>query len=319
VPSAVDTTIEGLSETCRFAIGASCAVATVAIWAGWLVAMRLGVTTRLSAADPTALRFVTVGAVLLPVVLRNGIALDRLGWTGLLAVVIGMGAPQILLVGVGLLFAPVAHAGALYQGVVPLAAACLAAVVLQEWSLPSHLVGLVLILIGAAMLGGFAVVSNGGRQSIGDLLFVTAAVLVACFTVAIRRARLSGMHAAAIAAVASLLIYVPVYFIFIEDGLFRVPVADLVFQALYQGVLTAAISLTLYGHAIRLFGAAKAAAFIALAPVMATLMAIAVLNEWPAPIDWAVITLITVGVYLAGGGPLPRRRSWVRYCDRSKS
>jgi drug/metabolite transporter (DMT)-like permease len=56
-----------------------------------------------------------------------------------------------------------------------------------------------------------------------------------------------------------------------------------------------------------LLGASRAAAFIALAPVMATLMAVAVLGERPAPPDWAAIAIISVGVYLAGGGPLPRR------------
>jgi len=306
VPSEADQTIEDLSETRRFVIGASCAVATVAIWAGWLVAMRFGITTRLSAADLAALRFATAGLVLLPVVLRNGIAVDRLGWVGLIAIVIGAGAPQVLLVGFGLLFAPVAHAGALFQGVVPLATACLAAVALRERSASAQRLGLVLIVVGALTIGGFDVSSIGGRQSIGDLLFLTAAVLVAGYTVAIRHARLSGLHAAAIAAVGSLLIYVPVYLIFIEDGLFTVPVADLVFQALYQGVLTAAVSFALYGNAVWLLGASSAAAFIALAPVMATLMAIAVLDEWPTPIDWAAIMLITVGVYLAGGAPWPR-------------
>jgi drug/metabolite transporter (DMT)-like permease len=305
VPKQIDRTIEGLSETRQFVVGASCAVATVAIWAGWLVAMRFGVMTRLSAADLTALRFATAGAVLLPVVLRNGIAVDQLGWAGFIAIVIGAGAPQILLVGLGLLFAPVAHAGALYQGVVPLATVCLAAVVLKERSALPQRIGLAAILVGAFMIGGFGASNIGGRQIIGDLLFLAAAVLVACYTVTIRRARLNGTHAAAIAAVASLLIYVPIYLIFIEDGLLRVPAADLVFQALYQGVLTAAVSLALYGNAIRLLGASRAAAFIALAPVMATLMAVAILGERPSPVDWAAIIFITAGVYLAGGGPLP--------------
>jgi drug/metabolite transporter (DMT)-like permease len=311
VPDEAAKINEDLSETRRFVIGASCAVATVVIWAGWLVTMRFGVTTRLSAADLTALRFATAGVILLPVVLRNGIALDRLGWAGFVAIVIGLGAPQVLLVGFGLLFAPVAHSGALFQGVVPLATACLAAVVLREWSVSSQKVGLVLILVGALLVGGFGASSLGGRQSIGDVFFLMAAVLVACFTVAIRRARLSGLHAAAIAAVASLLIYVPVYLIFIEDGLFKVPVVDLVFQALYQGVLTAAVSFALYGHAIRLLGASRAAAFIALAPVMATLLAVAVLGERPSPLDWSAIMIIAVGVYLAGGGPLPWARGRV--------
>jgi drug/metabolite transporter (DMT)-like permease len=307
VRNAAAETNEDSSETRRFVIGAGCAIATVSIWAGWLVAMRFGVTTHLSAADLTALRFATAGVVLLPVVVRNGIALDRLGWAGFIAIVIGAGAPQVLLVGFGLLFAPVAHSGALFQGVVPLATACLAAVVLQERSVSLQRLGLVLILVGALMVGGFDLSGIGGRQGIGDLLFLMAAALVACFTVAIRRARLSGLHAAAIAAVASLLIYVPVYLVFIEDGLLRAPVGDLVFQAFYQGVLTAALSFALYGHAIRLLGASRAAAFIALAPVMATLLAVGVLGERPSPMDWAAIMIIAVGVYLAGGGPLPRR------------
>jgi drug/metabolite transporter (DMT)-like permease len=80
-----------------------------------------------------------------------------------------------------------------------------------------------------------------------------------------------------------------------------------VFQALYQGVLTAAISLALYGRAIRLLGASNAAAFVALGPIIAALTAIPALGEWPSNIAWAAILMITTGVYLASGGPL---RGW---------
>jgi drug/metabolite transporter (DMT)-like permease len=130
----------------------------------------------------------------------------------------------------------------------------------------------------------------------------------ACYTVAIRRARMDGLHAAAIAAVVSLLFYLPVYLAFFENGLFHVPMVDLVFQALYQGVLVAAVSLALYGRAIRLLGASNAAAFVALGPIMATLMAIPVLGEWPSSVAWVAILIIATGVYLASGGPLPATR-----------
>jgi len=91
--------------------------------------------------------------------------------------------------------------------------------------------------------------SLGGRQSIGHLLFLSATCMTACYTVAIRHARIDGLHAVAIAAVVSLLVYLPVYLAFFENGLFNVPLADLAFQALYQGVLTATVSLSLYGPA----------------------------------------------------------------------
>jgi drug/metabolite transporter (DMT)-like permease len=266
--------------------------------------MRLGVSTTLTAPDLAALRFATAGTLLLPVLWRRGLAIDRLGWAGLGAVVIGAGAPVALVIGVGLRFAPVAHAGALFQGIVPLAVACLAGPVLSERLTPMRRIGLLLVLIGGVIMGGLGFTSLGSRQTIGDVLFVTAAGMWAVYTVSIRRAGIDGLHAAAIAAVGSLLIYLPLYLIFLEQGLFQVPVADLVFQALYQGVLTAAVSLALYGQAIRLLGASNAAAFVALGPIMATLMGIPALGEWPSRVEWLSIIVIATGVYLTSGADL---------------
>jgi drug/metabolite transporter (DMT)-like permease len=287
-------------------------VIAVAIWAGWLVMMRLGVTTTLSASDLIALRFAIAGPLLLPVVIRRGLAIDQLGWPGFIAVVFGAGAPQLLVVGAGLSFAPVAHASALYQGVVPLAVACLASLVLRERLAAIRKIGLSFALIGAFMIGGVGLSSLGGRQSIGHLLFLAAAGMVAGYTVAIRRTRIDGLHAAAIAAVASLMIYLPLYAAFLEDEPFKAPAMDLVVQALYQGVLTAAVSLALYGRAIRVLGASNAAVFVALGPIMAALMAIPVLGEWPSRTDWIAIILVATGVYLSSGGPFPR---WIAHPD----
>ena len=305
MPNQLGPPAASLSGAGQFVIGASCAITAVAIWAGWLVMMRLGVTTRLSATDLTALRFAIAGPALAPIVLRRGLAIDRLGWAGFAAVVTGAGAPVVLVIGMGFRFAPVAHAGVLYQGMVPLAVACLATVVLQERIVAIRKVGLVLVLGGGLMIAGLDILSLGGRQSIGDLLFLSATCMTAGYTVAIRRAQVDGLHAAAIGAVCSLLIYLPCYLAFLENGLFSVPLGDLVFQALYQGVLTAAISLALYGHAIRLLGASNAAAFVALGPTMAALMAIPALGEWPTSVTWVAIAIITAGVYLASGCPLP--------------
>jgi drug/metabolite transporter (DMT)-like permease len=297
--------IKGPAREWQFVIGAVCAIAAVVIWAGWLVMMRIGVTSTLTAFDLTALRFAVAGVVLLPVVLRRGLAFNRLGWPGFTAVVIGAGAPVPLLVGVGLSFAPVAHASVLTYGISPLIVACLAAIALKERLVPIRKSGLVLVGLGGLVIGGLGISSFSGRQSIGHLLFLTAACLWACYAVAIRRARLDGLHAAAIAAVASLLVYVPLYLTFIDNRLLEVSSTDLVGQAFYQGVVTAVVSLALFGRSIMLLGASKAAAFVALVPVFAALMAIPALGEWPTSIDWLAIGMITAGVYLASGAPVP--------------
>jgi drug/metabolite transporter (DMT)-like permease len=36
-------------------------------------------------------------------------------------------------------------------------------------------------------------------------------------------------------------------------------------------------------------------------------MAIPILGEWPTLIDWVAIMLISIGVYVVSGGPVPRR------------
>ena len=121
-----------------------------------------------------------------------------------------------------------------------------------------------------------------------------------------RRARLDGLHAAAISAVGSALLYLPVYWALPSTSIAQASWFDIGLQAFVQGILTAIISLMLYGKAVSILGASSGAAFAALGPAMTALMAIPVLGEWPQRHDWAAIVLISAGVYIVSGGPLPR-------------
>src|SRR5215470_15934903 len=289
--------------TSRYVRGALSGIAAVTIWAGWIVAARLGVKTSLTPWDIAAIRFAVAGVILAPVLLRRGFALDRLGWARLSAIVIGGGAPMVLVAGAGLLYAPAAHGGALFPGVMPLMVAMLASIVLRERFSVARRVGLLLILGGVLAILGSAGARIGSPENVGHALFVAAAVLWACYTVAMRSAGLDGLHAAAIAAGASLVVYVPVFAVFAPGNLGHAPLRDVAVQAIVQGVLTAVVSLVLYGYAVTLLGAASGAAFGALCPVITALLAIPILGERPGPGDWIGIGLISLGVYFVSGGP----------------
>jgi drug/metabolite transporter (DMT)-like permease len=278
------------------------------MWAAWVVAVRLGIRTSLKPWDITAIRFGVAGLILLPYLLKKGLAVDRLGRWGLAAIVLGGGAPMVLLAYGGLLFAPAAHAATLYTALIPVYVAILAAVVLGEAFTVAKRIGLVLIVTGVFGIVWGAGGTIGSRQNIGHALFISAGILWACYTVALRKARLEGLHAAAIAAVASLITYVPVYTIVFGTSLFDAPWRDLALQAFVHGVLVAVISLLLYGRAINLLGASSGSAFAALAPAITAILAIPILGEWPATSDWIAMVLISVGVYIASGGLLPARR-----------
>lgn len=291
----------------EYAIGALCGLAAAAIWAGWIVVARLGLRTSLTPWDIAALRFGVGGLLLLPCLLRKGLAIERLGWVGLAALVVGCGAPMVLLVNAGLLFAPAAHAGGLFSGVVPLMVALLAAPILHEAFTSGKRVGFALILAGIIGFVWSAGATFGTGQNIGHLMFIGGAFVWACYTVAMRRARLDGLHAAAIAAVGNLVFYLPVYVVVAGAGIVEAPLTDIALQAFVQGFLTAVISLLLYGRAVSILGASSGAAFPALCPAMTAIMAIPILGEWPSPMDWITIILISAGVYLVSGAPLPGR------------
>src|SRR5262245_64810233 len=112
--------------------GAIYGLSAVCIWAAFIVVSRLGVRTSLTPWDVAAIRFAVAGMLLLPYLIGRGLALDRLGWIGVAAVVMGCGAPMVLLVNAGLLFAPAAHGGALFPWLMPLLLALLAAAILGE-------------------------------------------------------------------------------------------------------------------------------------------------------------------------------------------
>src|SRR5215472_17887400 len=138
-------------------------------------------------------------------------------------------------------------------------------------------IGLVLIVTGVLGIVWGAGGAIGSRQNIGHAMFIAAGLLWACYTVAMRKARLDGLHAAAIAAVASLITYVPAYAIIFGTGLLNAPWHDLALQAFVHGLLTAVISLMLYGRAVSILGASNGSAFAALAPVMTAILAIPIL------------------------------------------
>lgn len=140
-------TLTGERTTTEYARGAMFGLAAVSIWAGNIVVAGLGLRSSLTPWDIAAIRFAVAGLILVPYLMRRGLALDRLGWIGLAALVLG-GAPTVLLANAGLLFAPASHAGALFPGVMPLMVAVLAAAVLKEAFTPQKRVGFALIATG---------------------------------------------------------------------------------------------------------------------------------------------------------------------------
>ncbi len=291
-------------------LGLAWGLFAISIWVSWMLATRWGVRSSLSFWDLTALRFASAGLILLPVALHRGldprrIAPGRSGWLLWAAMIAGAGVVYQLFAASAFLFAPISHGSVMLPGTMPLFVALLSVLLLGEKIAPSRRWGYLLIPLGVICLASAGFAHGEGGEWRGQLLFMLSAFLWASYTIAMRKSGLSPLDAAAQVCVWSAIFYLPLYAWFAADGLARASWGEIAFQTLVQGVLSSVVSLVAYNRALQLLGASRGAALASLVPVLATLFAIPLLGEWPAPLDWLGVAVISTGVYLATGGPLP--------------
>lgn len=275
-------------------------LATVTIWAVWAVATRHAVTNELSPAALGLIRFGVPALVLSPFAWRAGLlpkGLSPLHGLGLL----GSGAPFFLIIGFGMQFAPTAEIGPLLPGTMPLFVALLGWAVFGEHLTRMRVAGFALILLGVACIGGYGLLMTGNGAWRGHLLLLSGAFMWGVYTHAYRRSGLSALQAAALIALWSTLMLAP----FGGPDLVRAVGNGLggavVLQAVVQGLLSGVVGIVLYGIAIDRLGASRAAALSPLSLVLAALLAVPVLGEFPDVPAMIGITAATLGVVLASG------------------
>jgi drug/metabolite transporter (DMT)-like permease len=284
-------------------IGVLWALLTVTIWGAWPSVTRLSVTQTMTPQDLVALRYAIGGLILLPFLVRHAGKIPRRGWYDGVVLAVCQGAPLALLVTIGVQFAPASHMVSLSPGPLALFAALLGYLFFNEMISGSRKLGLVLIVVGALLMAGVSLKTFADDTWKGDLLFISAGFMGSIYAVRMRHSGLSAMQGAAFISVYSMVFYLPLYaWFWLHSGqLGHAAAGELLFQAFYQGVLMGAVALFSFSRAIVILGAARAAAFISLVPVLGTLLGYAILGEIPSASEAFAIVAISLGVLLAAG------------------
>ena len=277
-------------------------LAAALIGGAWQVVTRQSTTTTIAPADLAILRYGIPALVLLPVLWRTGLWPKRVPRRVLFTMLAGAGLPFGLLAMAGTRFAPAAHMGVLMAGASPLFAAGLAWALWRDRPGRSRLAGLACLALGVALLGGSALLgaSPAGAWR-GDAMFLLAALLWAGFTLSFQRTGLTAWQGASLVNAWSCLCLAPWLLWRGEVLLITAPLRDLLFQAVWQGVLAGLLGLWSFSIAISRLGAARAASFGALAPVVATLGGWWWLGDAPSALELAAVALAVLGVALVSG------------------
>lgn len=260
---------------------------------------RYAVRHGLSAFDLVFFRFAIGGLLLLPFFIRRGApTCIGIGWGRGFLLAMTSGAPITLLMSVGVTLAPAAHGAALGPGTVTVVGFVYAAVVAGIRPPRIVVVGFGFVLLGLATVAIAGTESGSTSVVLGDLCFFVTGLLWGFYPVLLHRWRVGGMEGAAICAVLSL-VYVPIYFAFLEPRLLQASLGLVLFQALYQGVMNSIVALWLWGQGVKVLGASGTQYFPPLIPVIGAAAAVPILGEWPGPIQAAGIVLIVGGLALS--------------------
>lgn len=287
-------------------VGFFWAVLSVTIFAGWFVVTRFSVTRQLQIWDITALRFAIGAVVLAPVLVRRWSSLPVGTWWRGLVLSALWGVPFVLLLALGLKLTSAATASSVAPTLMPVFAGTFAWMFLRERQGGRRWIGYAAILAGVGLLVLAGAVAHGPPSLAGLGALATASAMWAIYTLVFRASGLKAIEAAALICIWSSVLFLPVY---VFGGLSSLSLAtpgEIALQAIYQGVLVSCVALITFNRAVALLGAGGATATIALLPGIATLLAVPILGETPAPTELAAVVVIVAGVLLASRQPKVR-------------
>lgn len=290
----------------RLAIGFAFGTLSAVIWGVQSVVSRQSVVDGLSAGDVTILRFLAAALVLLPFAIARlkPFPVGKLGWKRALILTAIVGPSYSLILVGGAHFAPALHSSVISPGLIPVATALLAVFVLGDRISPLRVIGLAIIVAGIAVFSFEAMANTPTREGawIGDLLFVLIAVLWSVFGLLARRWGADAVEVTMATCLLSVPL-LPLLALVQPVNLLQVPLPAIALQALYQGVLVGAVALFLYTEAVAILGAARAALFLPLVPVVTALSGAALLGERASGLEIAGMALAVTGMVVALKAP----------------
>lgn len=274
-------------------IAAGCG--TVLCFVAMLVAGRLGATTdALTIYDLAGLRMGVAAFLAAPFLLRAypwGV-----GMRPHIVVAFFGGAPFVLLIFGGMIFAPVGHAAVMMNGALPVFAALVTWVWIGERPGRWQWAGIAAIVVGVAAVGWDAVTGGVPGQWRGHLMFLGASVFAALWYTGMRAWRLSVIQSIAALLVTNALIYVPIWLLFLPTGLWTAPLLDIALQVVVHGVFGAFLCILGHAYSVKTIGPTRQAAIMSGAPALALFVAIPTLGEIPSALNIGGAVLVTAGI-----------------------
>lgn len=284
------------------ALGLAAALATVTIWAAFLLVTRFAVQSSFTVEEILILRIVPGALVMAPVMWRLGVMPRGQSWPRAAMLMVGASAVFPFVVSKGLAYAPASDGGALAPGMLPFWTALAAYALAGEIPGPRRRLGLAMILAGAVLVSLWQIAVGADDYTWkGHLMFLTGSGFWAVYSVIFRQSGLSPLRGLVIGLFWGTLLITPLLLASGNVSFTTSSLGDILVMIVLQSFIIGILAMFLFGYAVQILGAAETAAFGALTPVLALLGGVAFLGEAVTPLKVVGVALVAAGVLLASG------------------
>ena len=260
-------------------------VITMCIWGGFTISSRLSAQWGISAWDITALRFALAFCILMPILIYKKDTAFLWKKEPFILAMIG-GVIYCLTSYSAFHYVPAAHAAIFLNGFIPLCTA-VTAFILYRQPFDRHIwLSLAIMLLAIGGMSYLMYQETGVAFGFGDFLFFLSAIWWGIFTVLLKQWKLSAWHAMTGVAIWSALVYIPIYILFLPHHLTEPEPMHLLIQTIFNGIFVVMIATLSYVEAIKRLGAFKTGSIVTLAPFIAAIVAVPLLNE---PLSLAIM------------------------------
>ena len=283
-------------------LGVLAALATVTIWAAFLIGTRFAVSGNLTVDEVLVLRLVPAFLIMIPLMLKLGVIIKGQSIFSVLMIALGATAIFPYLISTGVYYAPASDAGALAPGMLPFWTALFAFLITGEKPSKIRLIGLIVILLGALLVGSYSILSLSGQNTWkGHFLFLTGAGMWSVYSVYFRQSGIDPLTGLVFGLFWGTAVVIPLLFLFGDVSFAKATTFDIYSMIVLQGLLIAILAMLLYNFSIRQLGPAQTAAFGALTPILALVGGFVFLGEPITLLKSIGIFIVAVGVVLASG------------------
>ena len=291
-----------LHEKNFYFLGILAALATVTIWAAFLIGTRFAVSGNLTVDEVLILRLIPAFLVMLPLMLKLGVIIRGQSIFSLLMIALGATAVFPYLISTGVYYAPASDAGALAPGMLPFWTALFAFIITREKPSRIRFVGLIIILLGAFLVGSYSILSSSGANTWkGHFLFLAGSGMWSIYSVYFRQSGIDPLTGLVFGLFWGTAVVIPLLMLFGDVSFEKASTFDIVSMIILQGLLIAILAMLLYNFSIRQLGPAQTAAFGALTPILALIGGFVFLDETITLLKSIGILIVAVGVVLASG------------------